>query len=316
MIARLAVLTFSLCAASGVLAEPRLRPTVTVDGPQIVLADLFDGIDPRAAGVVVSPSPAPGEKLYLRPQGVAATAQAAGIAWQPAAELRPIMVSRFGRAVPRREVIEQLTDALAEHVHDGSFEVTLAAAPTGLYVGRNAAPSVRVDSVEFEPRTGRFTALVAAPANDRNAEVVRVSGRVTATSSVPVLRNRVAPGETIGKADVEWKDIPTSRVNRGYVVDIDALVGRSPKRLLMPGQPVREYDVQRPQTVVKNAMVTMSVSMPGLALTALGRAIDGGANGDVIEVMNVQTKKTVQAVVMGPNLVQVAPPSLALPVSN
>jgi flagella basal body P-ring formation protein FlgA len=50
-----------------------------------------------------------------------------------------------------------------------------------------------------------------------------------------------------------------------------------------------------------------------MALTALGRAIESGADGEVIQVMNVQSKKTVQALVVGPNLVQVALPFATLP---
>lgn len=292
-------------------AELRLRPSISVDAPEITLGDLFDGLDRKAAATFVATAPAPGEKLYLRPVGVAQVVQTAGFAWQPDASTRGIVVARYGRAIPREAVAERLNKALQREGAPDSFELNLSALPV-LYTSREGRAAVRVDSMDFDPRSGRFAAVLSA---EGGGEPVRVAGRVTATSAVPVLRAKVGPGDVISKQDIEWKDMPSDRVGRNYVTDIEDLVGQSPKRVLIPGLPVRVSDVQKPVAVAKNAVITMSVSSRGLSLTAMGRAIEAGATGDIIQVMNVQTKKTVQGVVTGPNLVQVLMPG-ATPLSN
>jgi flagella basal body P-ring formation protein FlgA len=49
----------------------------------------------------------------------------------------------------------------------------------------------------------------------------------------------------------------------------------------------------------------MVAQAPGMTITTTGRALEGGAIGDVIQVMNLQSKKTIQATVTGSSMVQV-----------
>ena len=306
---RLALAVLVLLATLPAQAELRLRSNISVDGPMVTLGDLFDGVATKQALLPVVAAPPPGERRGLRVAEVMAGVEKAGLEWQPEGGLRGITVSRYGRQVPRQEIVAGLTDALGDQVQGGPFEISFGSSQIALFVGRDVAPTVRVEALDYDARSGRFTAMLAAPANDRNAETVRVSGRVQMTTGMPVLRNRVGPGDVIAKTDIEWKEVPSDRIGRNVITDAAALVGQSPKRVIMPGMAIRDTDVQRPLQVQKNALVTMVVQSGGMELTASGRAIDAGGAGDVIQVMNVQTKKTVQAIVAGPNLVQVAMPA-------
>ena len=43
--------------------------------------------------------------------------------------------------------------------------------------------------------------------------------------------------------------------------------------------------------------------MPGILLTVRGKALEAGAVGDVVSVLNIQSNRTVQATVIGPGRV-------------
>ena len=43
--------------------------------------------------------------------------------------------------------------------------------------------------------------------------------------------------------------------------------------------------------------------MPGILLTVRGKALEAGAVGDLINVLNIQSNRTVQAAVIGPGQV-------------
>jgi len=45
--------------------------------------------------------------------------------------------------------------------------------------------------------------------------------------------------------------------------------------------------------------------VPGVVLTLRGKAAEGGAEGDVITVLNEQTKRTLQGVIVGPGRVAI-----------
>jgi flagella basal body P-ring formation protein FlgA len=59
--------------------------------------------------------------------------------------------------------------------------------------------------------------------------------------------------------------------------------------------------------------VTLVYEVPGIMLTTRGKALEAGAEGDVINVLNVQSKRTVQGTVTGPNRVNLLVSTAALP---
>lgn len=63
----------------------------------------------------------------------------------------------------------------------------------------------------------------------------------------------------------------------------------------------------KPILVQRNDTVTIFYEAPGLSLTLRGQAQDSGALGDTIGVMNLQSKRLVQAVVTGPGRVAITP---------
>ena len=80
--------------------------------------------------------------------------------------------------------------------------------------------------------------------------------------------------------------------------------------------PLRAGDFRKPIVVTKNSLVTMVVQTPYMLLTAQGRAIQDGAMGDAIRVMNTFSKVTVDAVVEGPSRVLVKTPLAAQTASS
>jgi flagella basal body P-ring formation protein FlgA len=85
----------------------------------------------------------------------------------------------------------------------------------------------------------------------------------------------------------------------------------SPRRVLSAGAPVRLGDLRPPVVVARGSRVTMQVRYGALTVTAGGRALEDGAMGAVIRVVNVDSSRTVEAVVTGPNQVAVDPAAAA-----
>ena len=52
--------------------------------------------------------------------------------------------------------------------------------------------------------------------------------------------------------------------------------------------------------------MTLIYEVPGIVLTMRGKAAESGAEGDVISVLNEQSKRTVQGIIVGPGRVSSA----------
>lgn len=125
----------------------------------------------------------------------------------------------------------------------------------------------------------------------------------------------IARGAVIGENDLATKAIPALRMNESFVHTVSDANGKEAKRALRAGEILHMSDLKRPALVAKGATVTMVFEAPGMAMTATGRALAEGGEGDSIPVLNPTSYRQVVAVVTAPGVVRVGPSS-ALPKSN
>jgi flagella basal body P-ring formation protein FlgA len=67
--------------------------------------------------------------------------------------------------------------------------------------------------------------------------------------------------------------------------------------VLPAGQPIRVSDIAVPILVAKNSIVNVKVMSSRLNITMQGKALEDGAEGDQIRVVNTRSTKTIQGVV-------------------
>jgi flagella basal body P-ring formation protein FlgA len=109
----------------------------------------------------------------------------------------------------------------------------------------------------------------------------------------------VKAGELITEADVTLQPIEAGRAPQDAISDASAIVGYAVKRQMRSGQRLRQGDLERPRMLRKGDAVTLIYEVPGMTLTAMGRAMTDGGAGDVISVVNAQSHRTVEARVTG-----------------
>lgn len=301
--------TAVLAAPATAIAAPTeatLRYNIIVDSPVITLADVLHGAE-AAGDVTLARAPQPGMRVALNPLAVARIAAERGILWRPPANLHRIMVERASQIVPADMVQSEIELALMAAAPERDLQIQLSGRRATLHVGTDDEPTVAVESMDYDPHTGRFTAIVAAPAGDPTAPREKLHGRAWTMVEVPVLARAVRPGEEITPADVAWLRVREDEVRPQSVRDAGELIGLSPKRYIAVSRMIRISDLQEPVMVAKGAIVSMIYRTGGLTLTASGRAMEDGGRDDVIRVMNDRSRVTVEATIVAPGQVVVSP---------
>jgi flagellar basal body P-ring formation protein FlgA len=124
-------------------------------------------------------------------------------------------------------------------------------------------------------------------------------------TDVVVPAHDIARGAVLIEGDLTTKSIAVMRVSDGILRNASDVAGREAKRALRAGEFLRNSDLKRPTLVAKGANVTMIFESPGIHLTAVGRALAEGGDGDTIAVLNPTSYRQVGAVVTGPGTVRV-----------
>jgi flagella basal body P-ring formation protein FlgA len=297
----------ALLAATAPGAAAVLRPSAVVEDDVVRLGDLFDGAGKRANDIV-APAPQPGFHAVYDAGWLANVAQAHGLDWQPGSSLARAVVERASRTIDASAIADAMSRALAKEGRLGDAVFKLDNPKLHLVVAADAPACVSVTGLTVDPGTGRVTAMVAAPPHDRDAEQMRVTGRIRDMVELPVLAHFVAPGQTIAAIDLERLSVPSARVAPGLIVDPDGLVGKTPRRALRPHRPVRRNDVEIPLVVHRGDLVTIVLETPALRLTAQGKAAEDGGLGAPIRVANTTSGRVLEAVVTAPGLVSLVRP--------
>lgn len=207
------------------------------------------------------------------------------------------------RSVGEPEIVEALRLSLQAKGLSGDIRIALAKRPRVMRVPQDA--TIMVLGLDYAPRTNRFSARIGATGPDADDRSFRLTGRAVPVIAMPALTRTVPAGDIIEKADISWIEIEAGRLPRDALADIDAIVGKSARRPLPAGRLLRQRDVSTPVVVRKGDLVTMVVIAPGLQLSATGRVLENGGRGDLVRVMNIGSKRTVQAVVWSSGQVRI-----------
>ena len=113
-----------------------------------------------------------------------------------------------------------------------------------------------------------------------------------------MLARNVERNEVLKSSDVVVERRPKAEVGAD-AAGRDRAVGMQARRQLRAGQALRVADLAKPDLVQRDQNVTLIYETPGLYLTVRGKALEGGTEGDVVNVMNLQSKRTVSGVVSG-----------------
>jgi flagellar basal body P-ring formation protein FlgA len=184
--------------------------------------------------------------------------------------------------------------------------VVLDGAPPVLRVSPDNTAPVTAELVGFDRRSRRVSALVSVGANPSDA--VRVGASFAELVEVAVLNRALGRGEIVQTADFTIERRPKETLPGDIQPDVAQLAARVARRSIAAGSVLRVGDVGKPEIVARGDIVTVVYEIPGMVLTLRGRAIEAGAQGDTIGVLNIQSKRALQATITGPGKVSVAAP--------
>jgi flagella basal body P-ring formation protein FlgA len=120
---------------------------------------------------------------------------------------------------------------------------------------------------------------------------------------------RLAAGTLVRAEDVRLARVHVAMVHSEVMHAVVDAVGLQLRHPVVAGQPFAVAEMMRPALVQRGSTVQMQLQAPGISLLAQGVAIESGATGERIRVLNPSSRAVVEAEVIGPGRVRVTPES-------
>src|SRR6266567_717032 len=311
MIARTLLLATALLAASitaglaqtrdDVIAAPALRASVTVSGDLVRIGDIIDNAG-SAAQIAIYRAPDLGTTGSLPVANVLNALRSHQVIGVDTRDLKEITVTRLARTIEGKDIEAQVARALERKNGLGeaaNLSLTFDRDPGDIRLDASNTGGMQAAIVRYEPRNTRFdVSFEIANENGTAATKLRFTGTAIETIEVAVLARNIERNEVLKSSDVVVERRPKAEVGAD-AAGRDRAVGVQARRQLRAGQALRVADLAKPDLVQRDQNVTLIYETPGLYLTVRGKALDGGTEGDVVNVMNLQSKRTVSGVVSG-----------------
>lgn len=289
-------------------ATAKLRAEVTVSSDLVRLGDLVDGAG-AVAGTPVFRAPDVGTTGTVQVSRVLAAARDKGLASIDTLGLASISVTRASRVVSTDELERALRLAVVRaNGLDADVELTVSLdrGVRAVRIEPEVTAPIVVGQLTWNAASGRFDAVIEADGSailDRAP--VRISGTAVETVDVPVFTRALNRGDVIRAADIAVDRQPRGMAARDGVAGLAPAIGQAVRRNVRAGQPILSSDLTKPNLVNRNDAVSLVCETPGMVLTVRAKALDAGAQGDTIAVLNAQSNRVVQATVTGAGRVSV-----------
>lgn len=304
----------TLCAflALGFLTLParaeglRLRGDIVARGDVLTLGDLVEGSAPDLAARPMFRAPALGATGTIQARRIADAVQALGLGPVETGGRVQIAVQRAARRVGATEIEAALKRSLetAYGLDPKTLSVRLDGEGPALLAPVDLNGQATALDVTFDPRSRRVGGLISL--GERQASL-RVSGIVVEMREVAVLVRTLNKGEAVSAADVAVERRPREGAPPDAQANAAGAAGEVAQRTLSAGAVLRVGDTAPPDLVTRGEPVNIVYETPGVSLSMRGQASESGRLGATVSVVNIASKKSLQATVVGPGRVSVGP---------
>jgi flagella basal body P-ring formation protein FlgA len=299
-----ALLVASAAAAFGAsgddtIAAPVLRANVTVTGDVVRIGDVIDNAG-VAAQIAIYRAPDLGTTGTLPTAQVLSVLRAHQVIGVEAKDIKQVSVTRLARTVEAKEIEQDIAHALEHRGGLGdaaNLTLTFDRDLQDVQLDASNSGAMQPVATRFEPRSGRFdVTFEVADDSGTAATRLRFTGNAIETVEAAVLTRNVERNDILKSSDVVIERRPKADVG-GDAAGRNHSVGMQMRHPMRSGQPLRSADLVKPDLVQRDQEVTVIYQSAGLYLTTRGKALDSGAEGDLVNVLNPQTKRTLSGTV-------------------
>lgn len=307
-----------LCTFRNEILAATLRSSVEIQGDQVSLSDLFDGLDP-GQDRVIGPAPPPGKSIQIGGYQLIAIADQYGIEWEDQSSTASLTLKRSGHVLGREYFSDLVRKNISLDKEQNGFFVDIDSFKPIIVDAREENP-VSLSDINWDKKTGKFTATayLSHPTGDKLIDSFVLRGTIKMRQPVIVYNTSHQAGYVMQGSDMHVEPDYSGKIplSAQALPDPDNIVGMSLSHAVAAGEPILATDLRRVTLVHQGDPVLITYNSPGIRLTATGRALEDGGSGQFIHALNLGSKMIVQGKVMASGEVRVDASSTAIPAKS
>lgn len=282
-----------------------LKQRIKVRDANVRLSDVFTDVDEDKDKDVFA-APMPGQSKNISTTELWRIAKVNGIQWAKPQVNKRIRITREGKPVNLKILTNLLSEEVKNQGVGDDVQLSIFGVSKTLYLPVNSDESdIEIDSLTVSSNHNRYRAKLLWPLGDGSYQEIECNGIIELVRLLPVLNRTLLPGEVITQRDISWVNMSIKKITSNTVQSEESIIGYTPKRALVANRILRNSDVEALKFVKKGSQVTITFISGPLRMNTIGKALQHGAMGDSVRILNMGSNKTIIAQVTGHGQVEI-----------
>ncbi len=194
-----------------------------------------------------------------------------------------------GDETTKQRILELAEATISKHLDEAvvRFEVKARWIPGSVL----ASEPNDVLSVSLAGNIQKYTLFKVNYSSRAGTQTVDIQLMIETQQLIPVALHRIKNGENVHASDFELQWTPVELGRDRFVEKLNELDGKSIRRTILAGQPVRAHEVSNPLLVKAGEPVNMHFSDGTIALALQCEARNNGSAGEEIQIYCRETRK-------------------------
>ena len=207
------------------------------------------------------------------------------LAFPARAEMTPADADRVKEGIASEFVKQGIADQVEIEVYGGkSFPLSC-----------EAEYKMMVSNLKVDKAQNKFSCLVEFFAEGQETESSEIQGKFYEVADAYVPAANIAKGGVITEKMLRQTVVRTTQIKPQNIIDLDKIAGKEAKRALKAGKLISEGDIGAKALIKKGDIVNMVYLTKNMQISAKVTALSDGGQGEKIQVMNVKSKKVLDA---------------------
>ncbi len=207
--------------------------------------------------------------------------------------------------VNEADVADALRKEFVEQGNEDEMEFEFFGGKTNFVIEEAVQAKVMISRLQYDEAQNKFSATAEIFADGVAHSSTVLSGRYYVLEEVFVPAKNIEKGERISADKLKTIKVRRNRLKGGHITEVDKLSGVEAKRSLKAGKLVTDRDIGEVIVLKKGKVVTSIYKAKAMQITAQAEALENGAVGKRIELMNTKSGKKFFARVIDADTVEI-----------
>lgn len=203
------------------------------------------------------------------------------------------------------DIVEAIRAEFVEQGFDDNVELELFGGQTKFDLGNITDAKILLSNFSAIEDDDKFTVDAEIFADGKSVATTKLVGRYFVLEKVLVPTKDITKDEIIKKENLTQIIIRSNRLRDDVIKEENNLLGKQAIRTIKEGKPITSRDIRDEIVIKKGQMIMVVYKYKGLQITSKMEAIEDGAKGQRIRLVNNKSNKEVIGRVVDKNMVEV-----------